>query len=53
MGHVGNMGHVDFTYFCDNKILNYSDNKGDDIKMIRNIFILQVTLKILRYGDFS
>ena len=21
MGHVGNMGHMDFTYFCDNKIL--------------------------------
>ena len=33
MGHGGNMGHVDFTYFCDN-----SDNKGDHIKMITNIF---------------
>ena len=21
MGHAGNMGHVDFTYFCDNKML--------------------------------
>ena len=21
MGHVGNMGHVDFIYFCDNQIL--------------------------------
>ena len=31
MGHGGNMGHVDFTYFCDNylDVVNYSDNKGD------------------------
>ena len=21
MGHGGNMGHVDFTYFCDNQML--------------------------------
>ena len=32
--------------------VNYSDNKGDHIKMIRNTFFYQVTLKILRYGDF-
>ena len=37
MGHEGNMGHVDCTYFCY-YVVNYSDNKGDHIKMIRNIF---------------
>ena len=21
MGHGGNMGHMDFTYFCDNQML--------------------------------
>ena len=21
MGHAGNMGHVDFAYFCDNQML--------------------------------
>ena len=32
-------------------VVNYSDNKGDHIRMLRNIFFLQVSLNILRYGD--
>ena len=27
-------------------VVNYSDNKGDNIKMIMNFFFYQVTLKI-------
>ena len=40
MGHMGIMGHVDFTYFYD--IVNYSDNKGDYIQMIRNFFFCRL-----------
>ena len=35
MGHGGNMGYEDFTHFCDNDCVKYSDNKGDHIRMIR------------------
>ena len=32
-------------------VVNYSDNKGDHMKMIRTIFFQQITLKSFRYGD--
>ena len=53
MGHGGNMGYVDFKYFCDNlDVVNYSDNEGDNINMIRNIFFYQVTLKKIEIWGF-
>ena len=45
MGHMGNMGRMVFTYFCD------SDNKGDNKKNDKELFFWQVTLKPIFHCD--
>ena len=52
MGHAGNMGHVDFAYFCD----NYSDIKGPGTRphllnayKVTQIEICYISLLSIRY----
>ena len=40
MGHVGNMGHVDFAYFCDNLMLLTIQKIKETIENDKEHFLL-------------